>query len=137
MIGNNDSDFNYFEVEGANHFPDGVVDSPDRWERPIKYSFVEHAERMAIYNAAFNGIPTDGAKLYCPWFACADCARAIICAGIREVIGLQSYYADKSAHWDESIKLANIMLDEAGVKRRYIDHTFGIQILRQGSLITV
>src|SRR5687768_3524816 len=74
-------------ASGANHFPDGVKELPERWERPIKYSYVEHAERNCIYSAAKRGIKTDGLVMYCPWFACADCARAIIQAGIAEVVG--------------------------------------------------
>jgi dCMP deaminase len=48
---------------------------------------MEHAERDAIYKAAFVGMQTEGATLYVPWFACADCARAIIAAGITRVVG--------------------------------------------------
>src|SRR4051812_44655189 len=36
-------------ANGANHFPAGVKESPERWERPAKYAWVEHAERNAIF----------------------------------------------------------------------------------------
>lgn len=71
---------------GANHFPEGVESSDARWERPLKYAYVEHAERNAIYSAARRGIKTKGLHMYCYWAACADCARAIIQAGITRLV---------------------------------------------------
>jgi dCMP deaminase len=61
----------------------------ERWDRPAKYSWVEHAERNAIYNAARHGIRLAGARAYLNWEPqpCADCTRALIQAGIREIIG--------------------------------------------------
>lgn len=43
-------------VREINRFPDGVKETAERWERPLKYKFVEHAERNAIYAAARKGI---------------------------------------------------------------------------------
>ena len=70
---------------GANHFPQGVLESDERWQRPLKYSYVEHAERNAIFDAAARGVATAGLTMYVPWFACADCGRAIIQAGISNI----------------------------------------------------
>jgi len=53
----------------------GVKDLPDRFERPIKYMFFEHAERNAIFTAARHGIRTEGATLYVQALPCVDCAR--------------------------------------------------------------
>jgi dCMP deaminase len=118
-----------FHASGANHFPRGVVESEDRWKRPAKYQYVEHAERNAIFSAARWGIPTDGLVMYCPWFACTDCARAIIQAGITEVVGHDcELHATASASWKESIAVAYKMLDEAGVKYRWVKGKFGIKI---------
>jgi dCMP deaminase len=61
---------------GYNGFVRGVDDEVDsRHERPAKYSWTEHAERNAIYNAARIGISLAGATCYVNWFPCADCAR--------------------------------------------------------------
>lgn len=106
----------------ANFFPEGVKESKERWERPLKYSYVEHAERNVIYLAAKRGFKTEGTTMYCAWASCADCARAIIQAGIKELITHHDPYADTrfgqpvSAIWKDSIKLALEMLEEAGVK---------------------
>jgi dCMP deaminase len=53
----------------------GVKDLTDRFERPIKYMFFEHAERNAIFTAARHGIRTEGATLYVQALPCVDCAR--------------------------------------------------------------
>jgi hypothetical protein len=45
---------------GANHFPKGVENTEERWQRPLKYQLVAHAETNAIFAAARKGIPTKG-----------------------------------------------------------------------------
>src|ERR1035441_3977564 len=85
----------------CNQFPAGVNELPgERWERPAKYQFIEHAERNAIYRAARQGIPTEGLVLVCPWSACTDCARAIIQSGI---VMLVRETLPESERWAESI----------------------------------
>lgn len=111
---------------GANQLPIGVNKTPDRLERPKKYSFIEHAERNAIYSACRNGQETTGGTLYCPWFACADCARAIIQAGISRVVGHKQHFDHAGAnHWNESIAYGNEMLQEAGVILEFYDGPIG------------
>lgn len=109
-------------VFGANHFPKGVKVTARRLAiRPDKYLYMEHAERDCILSAALRGVATLDATLYAPWFACADCARAIIGAGIKTVVGHLPTFRRTPARWQESINIGNIMLDEAGVERRYYD----------------
>jgi dCMP deaminase len=122
-------------VSEANRLPLDVIKNTDRLQRPLKYSYIEHAERSVIYRAAKMGMPTKHATLYCPWFACADCARAIICAGITEVIGL----AHPPAHgpWQESCDRGDEMLREAGVVYRRLEEKLGVFVLRDGQQIEV
>ncbi len=111
-------------IEAANHFPDGVMESDARWERPLKYSYVEHAERNAIFKAARYGIQTTGFIMYVPWFACADCARAIIQSGIEEVVGHKDVNDKMLAEhpaWEDTVNIAYGMLTEAGIKFRHIE----------------
>jgi dCMP deaminase len=122
-------------VGAANGFPAGVVAHDARRERPTKYSYIEHAERNAIYTAARRGVPTKGATLYCPWFACADCARAIICAGVKEVVGLA--HPPAHSHWKESCDRGDEMLREAGVTYRRLAVKLGLFVLRDGQQIEV
>lgn len=123
---------------GSNHFPVNVKETPERWERPIKYSFVEHAERNCIYSAARNGIATQGLVMYCPWFACADCARAIIQAGIRTVIGHNTLiHNEGSEAWKQSVAIGDAMFEEAGVETLYVSGEMGFNILFNGKKVAV
>jgi dCMP deaminase len=124
-------------ASGANHFPSGVVYSPDRWERPAKYQYVEHAERNVIYDAASRGVATAGTVMYCPWYACSDCARAIIQAGVVEVVGHDTELHKRSPHWQDSIRVAYQMLEEAGVKMRHAAGYFGVVIRFNGEEVEV
>ena len=123
-------------IYAANRFPTGVAVTGGRLERPTKYSFMEHAERGVIYAAAAAGVPTAGSTLYCPWFACADCARAIICAGIAEVVGLSLPMDDEaSKRWAESVATGLLMLTEAGVGQRWLECDLGVTMLCDGRYI--
>jgi dCMP deaminase len=105
------------ELRPANEGMIAAVEYNERWRRPEKYLWVEHAERNAIYNAARNGQATEGCVLYmnyapCP---CCDCARAVIQAGIVEVVGPDRFFDGKGDQWAESLVVSQAMLDEAGV----------------------
>lgn len=116
--------------KGCNSSPRGVMPHPDRLKRPLKYMMVEHAERSAILSAARTGRSTHGATMFCPWFACADCARAIIGSGIAKVIGHRSMLDRTPEHWNESINVATTMLFEAGVKCYYWEGSVGAEPIR-------
>lgn len=94
----------------------------DRWERPAKYSWIEHAERNAIFNAARHGIKLAGARAYLNWepHPCADCSRALIQSGIVEIIGPDIPFggAGNGTHYDTSF--ADTMCNEAGVRIRTV-----------------
>ena len=76
-------------VLAANLIPGKIKVTEERCDRPLKYQYLEHAERTAIFRAGAEGIATKDSILYCPWFACVDCARAIICAGVKECVGVK------------------------------------------------
>lgn len=90
--------------------------TPECLERPLKYNFIEHAERNAVLKAAKLGVALEGMQMFVPWFACSDCARAIICSGVRRVVGHQRMMDATPDHWKESIAHAVTMLKEAGVE---------------------
>ena len=99
---------------GYNGFPSGCSDDEFPWERDggfcdTKYPFVVHAELNAILNA--RGKNLTGAKIYVALFPCNECAKAIIQAGIKEII----YLSDKYAETD-GVKASKRMLNAAGVK---------------------
>lgn len=128
-----------FEVigEGYNRFPLGVKYSPERLARPAKYAWTEHAERASIFSAAKRGNSTYGAVMYCGWAACADCGRAIIEAGITELITHDTAIHHQQPNWQESIETALQMFKEAGVRVSSIDDVLDIRIRFGGEMVTV
>lgn len=54
-----------------------------------------HAEENAILQAAMDGIPLRGATLYCKMTPCLYCARRIARVGIKRVVVLKRYHAEK------------------------------------------
>jgi deoxycytidylate deaminase len=111
----------YSETYAINQFPYGVHALPERWERPLKYRYVEHAERGAIYKAARYGIPTEELVMVCPWMACTDCARALILAGIPMLVTHKQAYDRSPTSWIDDLKIAKQMLSEAGVSVEMVD----------------
>lgn len=108
-------DMNHIVSTGYNSFVRGINDNvPERQLRPAKYMWFEHGERNAVYSAAYRGISTKGCKIYVTGIPCADCARAIVQAGIKEVIIQERKEFGKE--WEESCKVTLEMFEEAGVK---------------------
>lgn len=103
---------------GYNGLPRYLLDDvPERFERPEKYSWFEHAERNATYSAARVGVSVKGCRMYTCGLPCIECARAIVQAGIKEVVyDLTWTEADRRKEWVESHKRAMNMLEEAHVK---------------------
>lgn len=127
---------------GFNGFPAGFEVTPERLERPLKYSCIDHAETSAIYEAARIGKPTLGGIMYVPWFACDKCGVGIVQAGINEVIGYagpERWWKERNEaqgegkNWYDTIELALTMLHETGVKCRWIDGPIGdVEVLFDG-----
>jgi dCMP deaminase len=112
---------------GYNGFPRGVNDDiQSRHERPVKMLYTEHAERNAIYNAVRNGVKLDGAKIYLSNYgiSCAECTRAIIQSGIKEIICRQGKFEGKDKQWEQSILVSKEMLNETNVKVIYLNDKF-------------
>lgn len=134
--------------QGCNRFPAGIAELPERWERPLKYELVVHAEVAAILDAAYHGKATRGATLYCPWACCHACAIPVIAAGITRIVchapdgvdlngfPLGGTSADR---WAESIAKADALLKEAGVVKKIVRGTLfedrSVSVRRDGVLI--
>lgn len=107
---------------GYNGFPRGIDDNvPERQEKPIKYDYFEHAERNAVYNAKSS---LENCKMYTNGIPCAPCARAVIQAGIIEVIADKEWDKNPPLKWKESKKASLEMFEEAGIKVRHFDGFF-------------
>lgn len=97
----------------------------ERWKRPDKYLWVEHAERNAVYNAARHGVRLAGARAYINYepfgSICEGCARALIQAGIVEIIGPNIPFGGKGTGAHYHTNLTPIMAKEAGVKIKVVE----------------
>ena len=107
---------------GYNSLPRGIRDDvPERLERPTKYLWMEHAERNAICNAARVGTPLQGCTLYVELMPCMDCGRAIVQAGIIEVvISSERMREYTSQYYDEHFRTVEVLFEEARVKVRRV-----------------
>jgi dCMP deaminase len=104
---------------GWNGFPRGIKDLGKRHERPMKYAVTEHAERNAIFNVSAKGDSTMGCSMYCLWFPCCDCARAIIQSGIKKLFCERPDFDHE--RWGNQFVTSHEMLEESGVEVIFYD----------------
>ncbi len=73
---------------GYNGFPRGFTrdDDPKYHERPLKYDYVIHAERNAIYNAVRSGVSLYNSMMFCTHPSCHDCTKAMINSGVTTMV---------------------------------------------------
>jgi len=100
----------------TNTFTHGISPNKKMQERPLKYDYIEHAERNAIYRCALKGYCTSGLTMYCPWWCCADCARGIVQCGINRFVGHHLMYELATKRWKDSIDRGMELLHAAGVE---------------------
>jgi dCMP deaminase len=107
-------------LAACNDFPAGVHDLEARHAHPERLLWIEHAERNAIFAAARSGVGTAGATLIATFHPCADCARAIVQAGIKEVHTLAPDFADPL--WGPAFHCSRSILEEGGVRVIHLEH---------------
>lgn len=103
---------------GYNGLPIGCNDDEFPWDKQgnfldTKYPYVCHAELNAILNNI--GMNLQGCTIYTALFPCNECAKAIIQAGITEVV----YLSDKYNGQDSAVA-SRRMLETAGVTCRKV-----------------
>ena len=106
---------------GYNGMPKGL-DEKFPWEREggfldSKYAFVVHAELNAILNSPRT---VKDCTVYVSLFPCNECAKAIIQAGIKEVIYAIPYDHDNHS---EEMEASIRMFNECGVSYRKFEPT--------------
>ncbi len=112
---------------GYNGFPKGCSDEEFPWERTAenqndtKYPFVCHAELNAILNS--HGREMSGSRIYVALFPCNECAKAIIQAGISEVVYISDKYKDM-----DGCRASRRMLEAAGIKLTQFESSRKIEI---------
>jgi len=75
-----------------NGFLRGANDALLPKTRPEKYQYIQHAERNALYNCAYQGIATRDTTLICTLSPCLECLRACFQSGISTII-YEDFYA--------------------------------------------
>ncbi|MDD3422515.1 MAG: dCMP deaminase family protein [Bacilli bacterium] len=99
---------------GYNGTPRGCDDQDFPWTvkvgdyKDVKYAYVVHAELNAILNSTAS---LKNCKIYVSLFPCNECAKAIIQAGIKEIVYLEDKYHD-----EDIFVASRHLLDSAGVK---------------------
>ena len=126
---------------GYNGLPQGVLDKPDRLERPLKYLFISHAERNALYSAAKYGISTEGSVLYTNALPCTDCMKGVIQSGIK-CIYIHKQFEDACSkitrpEWEKHKNVSLQMCKEADIQLHEINIKLDTETLLDGELITV
>lgn len=107
-------------VMGANTFPEGVQRTNERFMRPACYQFIEHAERIAIGEAAYRGIALADSTVYIPWFPCVECARMLVCAGVSTMVCIEPDWDSDLHHTTKYyFREARAILEEGCVTIRY------------------
>ena len=102
---------------GYNGFPRGCSDDDFPWGKEFcesdpynaKYLYSTHGELNAILN--YRGGSLEGSKIYVTLFPCNECAKAIIQAGIRDLI-----FADNKYDGTPSVEASKRMFNAAGVR---------------------
>lgn len=106
--------------QGYNGFPRGIDETVEqRWERPVKYMRVCHAEQSAIANACRHGTPLENAIAVVTLFPCATCAKLMIQAGVSIVVTKRPNL--ECPRWGEEFKYSLDMFQEAGIHIMYVD----------------
>lgn len=78
-----------------------------------------HAEMNAILQCSSHGINTKGATAYVTNMPCTNCAKALITAGIKEVV-IFSDYRDTMA--EKFFKIAGIEIKRLPMPKKEIDY---------------
>ena len=108
---------------GWARIPDNIDGTDARYTHPAKYFWVEHAERMAIYNAAKTGTCLDGATAYInysPESICTNCIRALIQSGIVRFVGTNEHLNSKNRKNHHVVN--QHMIQEANIEIITIDN---------------
>jgi len=110
---------------GYNGAPNGFSDDSFPWGREgehyeTKYPYVCHAELNAILNFRGNMRELQGARIYVHFFPCVECTKAIIQAGIKEVIYTHDF--DHESFGVET-KASIRMFEECGITYRQFKPT--------------
>lgn len=99
-----------------------------------KYAIMLHAEQAALYRYFRDCNPRE-VGLAATAACCTECAKAIVAAGIREVVTSKSAL-DAMPAWKEQIKLGHEILHKAGIPLIILED-IGTEILISGKKVII
>lgn len=105
----------FLKSAGFNGIPKGVEDRPERYERPIKYEFVSHAEENLVASAARTVL--EGTTVYVTHQPCARCSRLLVQAGVKAVV----YGPGKTSMPPSEFATGKTIFTEAGICCKPVD----------------
>ena len=100
---------------GYNGLPRGVADTPERMQRPAKYTWTAHAEANLVAHAARSRL--EGSTVTVTHLCCADCAKLLINAGVAEIVCGPGTTSMPEEQFDAAME----MLIEAGVRIKILE----------------
>lgn len=124
-------------ASACNDMTDGVEAIAERLERPAKYLWIEHAERAALHKAHLLSRRRVH-KIYSPWAACADCARAISASGIKFMVRhkeAMEMAGELGGRWTESVRVGDEILRANQVRIVEWSGVLGVEVLRDGKVV--
>ena len=96
-----------------------IAETPERWARPLKYTWCCHAEMNAVANAARSGVKIEGAICVVTMFPCVECCKILIQSGIATII---TPHPDmNNTRWATDFALSKAMFDEVCIHIIYVD----------------
>jgi dCMP deaminase len=98
---------------GYNGIPRGINENEERWERPLKYKYVVHAEVNGIYNSSLNGVSLKNSICIVTLFPCTECAKALIQVGIKSLYTIEPDFSH--IRWGIDFKHSQELLKEAKI----------------------
>ena len=108
------------KIQSCNHSNSYNIVDVEKLKRPLKYKYIEHAERNAIYFAAKLGIKTNNFKMFLSkLFPCCDCARAIVESGIGELYCYEPDWNEEK--YKEEFRISREILEENNVRICFLE----------------
>lgn len=93
-------------ASAANHFVRSFIvrdkSSDIRYQKPLKYAYIEHAERRAIYDACRRGVSLVKSTVYLPWFPCVECARALAEVRVARMVCVEPDWAEERYQFNQA-----------------------------------
>lgn len=126
-------------ANGFNGFPSKVNDTEERYNnKELKYQFICHGEANAVIQCAKIGNSSLGSTLYTQGIPCDSCCKIIIQGGVSEIVVHKQWpNLTHSSKWVDSVAISSIMIEESGIKIRYLDEVLGLKGFLDGKEIDV